>query len=156
MARSRRVLGPATRLRAGFFLATAALTLAGCQSPATSTSSRQPAAVIATVGSPPEPGYVETLYFEPGSSALSHTQLVTLASLAGRMEAHSVLRVHVVGYSDSSAVESADSWLSERRAKNVASYLASQGLAVGNVTLQGGGVSQNSAQNPRRAVVTVR
>jgi len=72
------------------------------------------------------------------------------------MEAHSALRVHVVGYSDSSAVESADKWLSERRAKNVASYLASQGLAVGNVTLQGGGVSQDPAQNPRRAVVTVR
>lgn len=156
MARLRRLLGPATRVWAGFFLATAALTLAACQSPPTSTSSRERAAVIAPVAPPPEPGYAETLYFEPGSSALSHAQLVTLASLAGRMEAHSALRVHVVGYSDSSSLETADTWLSERRAKNVASYLASQGLAVGNVTLQGGGVSQDPAQNPRRAVVTVR
>lgn len=155
MARSNQLPGHVSKACAGVWLATAALLLAACQSPPTSTSSRAPAAAIPATP-PPIQGHAETLTFDPGSSALSDYQLQTLSTLARSMESHPALRVHVVGYSDASPEETADPWLSERRAKNVAAYLSSQGLVVANVTLRGGGVSQDPALPPRRAVVTVR
>ena len=108
---------------------------------------------------PLSPGDVETLYFEPGSSALSASQLAALRTLAGRLEPHPSLRVHVVGYSDSTAQETGDRWLSEKRAKNIASYLASQNVAVENVTLEGAdqsGQFEEPLDNARRAEITVR
>ena len=113
MAGSSRLQRRAARGCIALWLAAGAFTLAACQSPPSSSSSREPAAEIAAVAPPPVPavdpppvpGDAETLYFEPGSSALSDSQMVILATLARRMESHSALRVHVVSYSDSSAEE---------------------------------------------------
>ncbi len=146
----------AAKARIGFLLVAALLVVAACQSTPTG---RSQAARQVPAMPPLSPGDVETLYFEPGSSALSVSQLAALRTLAGRLEPHPSLRVHVVGYSDSTAQETSDRWLSEKRAKNIASYLASRNLAVRNITLEGAGQSgqpEDPLANARRAVITLR
>ena len=138
-------------------LGVASLAAVACQS---TSSAPTPGSAVAPKQAqrlpPLSPGDAETLYFEPGSSALGTSQLTTLATFAARLEASPGLRVHVLGYNGSSADETGNRWLSEQRAKNVASYLASQGVAVENVTLQGVGEFEDPTGNARRAVVTVR
>ena len=145
----------AAKASIGFLLLAATLVAVACQSTPATQGSRSQAAPSMP---PLSPGDTETLYFEPGSSALSASQLATLRTLAGRLEPHPTLRVHVVGYSDSSSQETTDPWLSEKRAKNIAAYLSSQNLPVRNVTLEGVGQSSSDEPpaNPRRAVITVR
>jgi hypothetical protein len=47
--------------------------------------------------------------------------------------------LHVVGYSEVTGVEKDDPWLSERRARDVASFLAGRGVAADHITLEGRG-----------------
>ena len=141
----------------GVLLAAAALVGVACQTtPSGEGSASQPAAAPVVVVPPLLPGHTETLYFEAGIGALSASQLETLRTLAARLAPDPALRVHVVGYSDSTSQETADPWLSEKRAKNVAAYLASQSLDVSRVTIEGAGQSEGPPDTARRAVITLR
>jgi OOP family OmpA-OmpF porin len=82
-------------------------------------------------------GDTETLTFGPGINALDEAQLSTLQLFGHSLAPDPALRVHVAGSTGSSAAETSKKWLAEQRAKNVASYLTSQGIAPRRVTLQG-------------------
>ena len=138
-------------------LTAATLGAVACQSSSGAASSGADVVHAQAQQLPPlSPGDAETLYFEPGSSVLSAPQLATLASFAARLAPNREIRLHVQGYSGAGAEETADRWLSEQRAKNVASYLSSQGVAVENLTLQGNGEMSDPTGDARRAVITVR
>jgi outer membrane protein OmpA-like peptidoglycan-associated protein len=122
------------------WLSAAALIASGCQT----TTGSEPAPEPMTQQAPPEPaarpassGDSETLTFAPGSDRLDAAQLTKLQVFARKIAPDPSLRLHVVGSSGSSSEEQSDKWLAEQRAKNVASYLTSQGIAPRNVTLEG-------------------
>lgn len=75
--------------------------------------------------------------FEEGSDRLSAEAIAELQRFATKLRPYPKRFVHVDGFSEATGVEKSDRWLSERRAKSVASYLVGQRLPISHVTLQG-------------------
>ena len=142
-------------------LCSAAVATMGCQTtgaasePAAETPPPAKAEAVAPSARKAAPGDTQTLTFGSGSSALDAAQLATLQTFAHRVTPDAALRVHVVGSSGSSSEETSHKWLAEQRAKNVSSYLTSQGIAPRNVTLEGDSDSTGVADGGE-VVVTVR
>jgi OOP family OmpA-OmpF porin len=110
---------------------------------------------------PPDPrDFKAAVHFGVGSADLSDAGLRELETFAAKLQPFPERRVHVVGYSEATGMEQDDRWLSERRAKSVASFLVSQGIASDHVSLQGLGAEAPTGVAPqpdrRLAEVTVR
>jgi OOP family OmpA-OmpF porin len=110
---------------------------------------------------PPDPrDFTAEVHFAVASADLSEAGVRELTAFAAKLEPFPDRRVHVVGYSDATGEEQANRWLSEQRAKSVASYLVSRGIASDRVSLQGLGAEAppgNAQRADRRLVeVTVR
>ena len=119
----------------------------------------EPQPVVQTQVAPsikrPSPGDTETLTFGPGIKALDQAQFSALQAFGNGVAPNSQLRVHVVGSTGSSAAETSKKWLAEQRAKNVASYLTSQGIAPRRVTLQGD-PDPTAGRDTGEVVITIR
>jgi outer membrane protein OmpA-like peptidoglycan-associated protein len=105
---------------------------------------------------PPDPrDFTAAVHFGAGSADLPADGIQELESFAAKLRPFPVRHVHVVGYSEATETEKEDRWLSERRAKAVASFLVSRGIATDHVTLQGLGTEAPAGEG-RLAEVTVR
>jgi OOP family OmpA-OmpF porin len=105
---------------------------------------------------PPDPrDFTAAVHFDVGSADLSDAGMRELTAFAEKLRPFPERHVHVVGYSEATDAERGDRWLSERRAKSVASFLVSQGIASDHVSVQG--LGSDAPQPDRRLVeVTVR
>jgi OOP family OmpA-OmpF porin len=115
-----------------------------------------PVAPAAPEPPPPDPrDFTAAVHFGAGSADLPADGIQELESFAAKLRPFPDRHVHVVGYSEATETEKEDRWLSERRAKAVASFLVSRGIATDHVTLQGLG-TEAPAGDGRLAEVTVR
>jgi outer membrane protein OmpA-like peptidoglycan-associated protein len=146
-----------------------ALCAASCQSAPDPEPPPPAAPPQATAPTPPPPppdprDYTAVVYFDAGSAVLPDAGRRELRGFAAKLRPFPERRVHVAGYSESTDADKSVRWLSEQRAKNVASYLVSQGLPPSHVSVQGlGTAAATTATDPgrpplsgRRAEVTVR
>lgn len=120
-----------------------------------------PAQPVAPAPPPPDPTSFEaTVPFEAGSATLGDTGIRALDDFARKLKPYPKRSVRVQGHSEESAADGADEWMSERRAKSVASYLVALGIPIDRITLQGLGskpASRRSAALGNRVVeVSVR
>ena len=109
---------------------------------------------------PPDPrDFTAAVHFDAGSADLSADGIQELKSFAAKLRPFPDRTVHVVGYSEATDAEKEDRWLSEQRAKAVASFLVSRGIATDHITLQGLGAEAPMGDGPqgdrRLAEVTV-
>ncbi len=109
-------------------------------------------AVLQTVETPR--GLVVNLsdvLFDTGKSNLKSGTQVSLARVAGILQAYPSLTVQVEGYTDSTGSDELNQKLSESRASTTAAFLVSQGVAQDNVTSAGYGKSDPVADNTTAA-----
>ena len=85
--------------------------------------------------------------FDTGKYSLKPTTQVSLAKVAGILEAYPGLRVQVEGYTDSVGSDEFNMKLSQDRAGAVRDFLVSQGVQTANITAQGFGKSNPVADN---------
>jgi len=99
-----------------------------------------PQAIAPPPPPPPDPTTFKAVVpFDAGSATLGDAGIRELDAFARKLEPFPERSIHVVGYSEGSAADSADEWVSERRAKSVASYLVALGIPAERITLQGRG-----------------
>jgi OOP family OmpA-OmpF porin len=111
-----------------------------------------PAPVVPEPPPPPPPDprdFTAAVHFGAGSADLSADGIRELERFAAKLRPFPDRFVHVVGYSEATDAEKEDRWLSERRAKAVASFLVSRGIATDHVTLQGLGVEGPTGDGPQ-------
>lgn len=91
--------------------------------------------------------------FDTGKYTLKPTTKISLAKVAGILQAYPGLQVQVEGYTDSVGSDDLNQKLSDNRASAVKDFLVSQGVSSGNITSQGFGkndpVSDNSTATGR-------
>jgi len=128
-----------------FFLVVVLLVSLGCASPPP-----PPPPPPAPVAPAPPPADPTTFYavvpFDSGSATLHDAGIRALDDFARKLKPFPTRSVNVVGYSEESAADGADEWISERRAKSVASYLIAVGIPIDRITLQGRGPASQSSR----------
>jgi outer membrane protein OmpA-like peptidoglycan-associated protein len=85
--------------------------------------------------------------FDTGKYTLKPTTQISLAKVAGILQAYPGLKVEVEGYTDSVGSDDYNQKLSENRAGAVKDFLVSQGVSQGNITSQGFGKADPVADN---------
>jgi OOP family OmpA-OmpF porin len=124
--------------RVHYWLVAVVLLSLSCAAPPEPVPEPAPVAPVAPEPPPPDPrDFTAAVHFEVGSADLSGAGMRELEAFAAKLRPFPERRVHVVGYSEATDVERGDRWLSERRAKSVASFLVSQGIAGDHVSLEG-------------------
>jgi outer membrane protein OmpA-like peptidoglycan-associated protein len=89
--------------------------------------------------------------FDTGKYTLKPGTQVSLAKVAGILEAYPGLKVQVEGYTDSVGSDDFNQKLSENRASAVKDFLVSQGVSANNITSQGFGKNDPVADNSTSA-----
>jgi outer membrane protein OmpA-like peptidoglycan-associated protein len=85
--------------------------------------------------------------FDTGKSNLKQQTQISLAKVAGILEAYPGLKVQVEGYTDSTGSDELNQKLSESRAGAVKDFLVGQGVNMNNITAQGFGKADPVADN---------
>ncbi len=85
--------------------------------------------------------------FDTGKYTLKPTTQISLAKVAGILQAYPGLKVQVEGYTDSVGGDEYNQKLSENRAGAVKDFLVSQGVSQANITSQGFGKNNPVADN---------
>jgi outer membrane protein OmpA-like peptidoglycan-associated protein len=85
--------------------------------------------------------------FDTGKYTLKPTTQISLAKVAGILEAYPSLKVQVEGYTDSTGSDELNQKLSENRALAVKDFLVSQGESQGSITSTGFGKNDPVADN---------
>ena len=85
--------------------------------------------------------------FDTGKFSLKPGTQISLAKVAGILEAYPGLKVQVEGYTDIVGSDELNQKLSENRANAVMSFLVSQGVQQANITAQGFGKNDPVADN---------
>jgi outer membrane protein OmpA-like peptidoglycan-associated protein len=85
--------------------------------------------------------------FDTGKYTLKQTTQVSLAKVAGILEAYPGLKVQVEGYTDSTGSDDMNQKLSENRALAVKDFLVSQGESQGSISSTGFGKNDPVADN---------
>ncbi len=85
--------------------------------------------------------------FDTGKYTLKPATQISLAKVAGILEAYPGLKVQVEGYTDSVGSDELNQKLSENRASTVKDFLVSQGVPEGNISSVGFGKSKPVADN---------
>jgi len=85
--------------------------------------------------------------FDTGKYTLKSTTQVSLAKVAGILEAYPGLKVQVEGYTDSTGSDQLNQKLSENRASAVKDFLVAQGEAQGSISSTGFGKNDPVADN---------
>jgi len=143
-----------------FFLVAALLFSFACSS-APPPAPPAPTPPVQPVAPPPDPTSFKAIVpFEAGSSTLDDAGIRALDDFARKLEPFPKRRIHVDGYSETTAADGANEWMSEQRAKSVASYLTALGIPIDRITLQGHGseptVRVSEAPGNRVVEVSVR
>lgn len=88
-------------------------------------------------------------YFMPGKTRVDNCAKAILDDLAVRMKNEPRLRANIIGYTDSSRLETSKraKALGENRAKAVASYLESKGVEASRLTITNGGANNPVGDN---------
>ena len=89
--------------------------------------------------------------FDTGKYTLKPDTKVTLAKVAGILQAYPGLKLQVEGYTDNVGGQEYNQKLSENRAQTVGDFLVAQGVALGNVTATGFGMNSPVAENSTAA-----
>lgn len=89
--------------------------------------------------------------FQTGSDALTPDGLQQLSAIVPDVKACPDVKLTVIGHTDNTGDDAINVPLSENRAKAVAAYLVSQGIAADAVTSEGAGSSQPTADNNTEA-----
>ena len=89
--------------------------------------------------------------FDTGKYSLKTGTQISLAKVAGILEAYPGLKVQVEGYTDSVGGDDYNQKLSENRANAVMNFLVSQGVNQANITAQGYGKADPVADNSTAA-----
>jgi outer membrane protein OmpA-like peptidoglycan-associated protein len=89
--------------------------------------------------------------FDTGKYTLKTSTQISLAKVAGILEAYPGLKVQVEGYTDSVGGDDYNQKLSENRANAVMNFLVSQGVNQANITAQGYGKADPVADNSTAA-----
>jgi len=89
--------------------------------------------------------------FDTGKYTLKTGTQISLAKVAGILEAYPGLKVQVEGYTDSVGGDAYNQTLSENRANAVMNFLVSQGVNQANITAQGYGKADPVADNSTAA-----
>jgi len=85
--------------------------------------------------------------FDTGKYTLKQGTQISLAKVAGILEAYPGLKVQVEGYTDSVGSDEMNQKLSENRANGVMNFLVAQGVAQSNITATGFGKNNPVADN---------
>ncbi|MFZ6045476.1 OmpA family protein [Pseudomonas sp. CR3202] len=85
--------------------------------------------------------------FDFDSAELTASARDQLAGIANRLTSANLVGVKVVGHTDSAGSDTYNQGLSERRARSVADFLASQGVPADKLTTEGMGERQPVADN---------
>jgi outer membrane protein OmpA-like peptidoglycan-associated protein len=85
--------------------------------------------------------------FDTGKYSLKQNTQISLAKVAGILQAYPGLKMQVEGYTDSVGGEAYNQKLSENRADAVRDFLMAQGVSHDNITSTGYGVSNPVADN---------
>ena len=85
--------------------------------------------------------------FDTGKYTLKPTTQISLAKVAGILQAYPGLKVQVEGYTDSTGSDDLNQKLSENRASAVKDFLVSQGVPPSNMTSAGFGKNDPVADN---------
>jgi outer membrane protein OmpA-like peptidoglycan-associated protein len=85
--------------------------------------------------------------FDTGKYTLKQGTQISLAKVAGILEAYPGLKVQVEGYTDSVGGDDYNQKLSESRASAVKDFLVAQGVSIDNITAQGFGKNDPVADN---------
>lgn len=85
--------------------------------------------------------------FDTGKYTLKPATQISLAKVAGILQAYPGLKVQVEGYTDSVGSDDFNQKLSENRASTVKGFLTSQGVSHDNITSQGFGKADPVADN---------
>jgi outer membrane protein OmpA-like peptidoglycan-associated protein len=89
--------------------------------------------------------------FDTGKYTLKTGTQISLAKVAGILEAYPGLKVQVEGYTDSVGSDALNQTLSENRANAVMNFLVSQGVSQANIAAQGYGKADPVADNSTAA-----
>ncbi|MNE18557.1 Outer membrane porin F precursor [compost metagenome] len=92
-----------------------------------------------------------TVMFAVNSDQLVPAATSQLTALMDMLNDPRIKSVRVLGFTDSQGAEAYNQQLSERRARNVADFLVTQGLAADKVTSQGMGEAEPVADNDTEA-----
>jgi outer membrane protein OmpA-like peptidoglycan-associated protein len=85
--------------------------------------------------------------FDTGKYTLKPTTKISLAKVAGILQAYPGLKVQVEGYTDSVGSDDLNQKLSDNRASTVKDFLVAQGVSTSNITSQGFGKNDPVADN---------
>jgi outer membrane protein OmpA-like peptidoglycan-associated protein len=85
--------------------------------------------------------------FDTGRYTLKPTTQISLAKVAGILQAYPGLKVQVEGYTDSVGSDDYNQKLSDNRASTVKNFLISQGVSTNSITSQGFGKNDPVADN---------
>jgi outer membrane protein OmpA-like peptidoglycan-associated protein len=85
--------------------------------------------------------------FDTGKFTLKPTTQISLAKVAGILQAYPGLKVQVEGYTDSVGSDEFNQTLSDNRASTVKNFLISQGVSPNSITSQGFGKNDPVADN---------
>lgn len=104
---------------------------------------------------PPPPPKSETIVlndagdvlFAFDSAELSASAKTSLVEISKRLTSANLVSVEVAGHTDSKGSDAYNQKLSERRARSVADFLTSQGIAAEKLSIKGYGESQAVADN---------
>jgi OOP family OmpA-OmpF porin len=90
--------------------------------------------------------YVAVVYFDVGSTMIREEGYRELLWLVDKIQPYPQAHIDVKGYADATGPEQSNQGLSEDRAKNVASFLAQQGIA--DQQIYPAGFSSNFPEEP--------
>lgn len=90
---------------------------------------------------------LQGVYFDTDKSTLKPESIAILDSAVKTLGTHGTILVEVAGHTDSTASESYNQRLSERRAKVVYDYLVGKGISANRMTWKGYGEMQPIADN---------
>ena len=85
--------------------------------------------------------------FDTGKYTLKQPTQISLAKVAGILQAYPGLKLQVEGYTDSTGTPAINQKLSENRAGAVKDFLVTQGVSINNITAAGYGESKPVADN---------
>jgi outer membrane protein OmpA-like peptidoglycan-associated protein len=85
--------------------------------------------------------------FDTGKYTLKQPTQISLAKVAGILQAYPGLKLQVEGYTDSTGTPELNQKLSENRAGAVKDFLVTQGVSINNITAAGYGESKPVADN---------
>ncbi|HTY62631.1 MAG TPA: PKD domain-containing protein [Acidobacteriota bacterium] len=86
-------------------------------------------------------------YFLANQDRVDNCAKAILDDVAVRMKNDPKLHANIIGYTDESKLEKAKKGLGERRAKNVAAYLGTQGVEASRLTITDGGANNPVGDN---------